>query len=140
MRWLISIILLFWSASSQAVNLKDLSGKCGNVKVYISSLTYGSLGRAGETNGEWWIKLSPFLLRDFPAQSIHFVFFHECGHVVLQHQKGQRPFERENAADCYAAKRFISEYGEADFDIALKGLFEINGLLRDHWIRTCKDR
>ena len=132
-------LLLLIPQMTQALTLNDLNGLCGNTRIFSTNLTdQDTPATSGVDEKGGYIKMDSNFLWNHNPKSILFVFFHECGHRVNNHTPQFRPANRETVADCYAAKRFVGEYGIASLHRVLDDLTpEYNESWRNDRILRC---
>lgn len=134
---LIFALLLFVPQVTQALTLNDLNGQCGDhVRVFMTPLFDTPMTTGIDERGEY-IAIDPDFLREYPDDAVWFVFFHECGHRENGHSKEFKPTDREDVADCYAAKRFRREFGYTRLVKSLNDMGDIHYRGRNERILRC---
>lgn len=135
-------LLLFCSpclASLFPLTLNELNGQCGpHVRVYAVTLD-GPLAATGaneKLGGEYIVMDSGFMISN-SRHAVWFVFFHECGHRVNGHMKGDGNLNKQQEADCYAATRFVKTFGYRRLEATLEELLPINTEARNKRILEC---
>lgn len=134
---ILALCLAFITSSANALGLYDLNGQCGNnVRVFLTFLDSTPASTGTDEQGEF-IAIDPDFLREQSDAGAWFVFFHECGHRVYKHSKQFSPPNKENVADCYAARRFVDTFGYYRLEKALVDLRNEQNHARNMRILSC---
>lgn len=134
---LIALCLTLVSCTSNALQLYDLNGQCGSdVRVFTTFLDSTPASTGTDEQGEF-IAVDADFLREEPDGAVWFVFFHECGHRVAGHTLSYSPLNKEQVADCYAARRFVDTFGYNRLEEAILDLRKEQDHARNMRIFSC---